>query len=344
MRGDRGWQIGTALATLALALGAVACGSDDDDGGGSGGGSSGSAQEAPEIAWLTAVNTELVQAEEEGLTAGLEETGGSYQLFDAQFDPQKQLTQCQDAVTSGRYNVMMIYPVDGTAIRTCVQQAKNANIPVIAFEIPIGPDASEVEPQLDGVAASIVYPAAPDAERRWELIEDACGERTSCELIVTLASRADPFHAAALEVFERRAKESGFKILQVLETAYETAQTQKQLPDVLRARPEADVLVLEGDNNAIAAAEIAKEAGVDAKIIGNGGSRPGAKAIEDGTIFGSLGIWPTQAGEKAAEIATQLANGDQPSETGVNFYEMDEPVLLTKETIDEFTPEWGPTE
>ena len=103
MRSSRKGTKVTAMlvALVTAALGLAACG---DDGGSSSGG------DAPKVAWLTAITTEFVDAEEKGARPVIEDAGGSLEFFDAQFDPQKQLTQCQDAITSGRFNSIRTSP------------------------------------------------------------------------------------------------------------------------------------------------------------------------------------------------------------------------------------------
>lgn len=327
----------TLLALVIASVGLAACSDDDDDGSGSG-------DEAPKVAWLTAITTEFVDAEEQGARPVIEDAGGSLEFFDAQFDPQAQLKQCQDAITSGRFNSMVIYSVDSNAITPCVQQAADADIPVVAQEVAIGPDPNDVEPQVDGVVGSVIYPGVTSAEERWPLVEEACADAPApCKIILSVAFRADPFNSQVLERFEQLADEAGYEIVQVLETAYDTAATQEAFPDALRANQDANVYIAEADNNAIAAAEIIQDLGIgqDIKIIGDGGSRPGVQAIKDGTLFGTVGLWPNQMGAAAAEMLIQAVNGETVDPSGINAYEQDEPREITKENVDEFTPEWG---
>lgn len=330
-------RLRAALLVVVLALAAVgvsACGDDDDS-------ASNGDDKAPRIAWLTPLVTEFVQAEETGLKRHLAKVGGSYRQFDATFDPQKQLRQCSDAITSGRYNSMIIYPVDGTAIRSCIREAEQANIPVVALEIAIGPEPNEVEPQLDGVVGSITYPGVTSAEERWPIVQDACGDADPCKIILSIAFRADPFNAAVLRRFQELAKEDGDEIVAVLETKYDNNETVKKFPTALRANRDADVYVAEADNNALTAARIARRAGRDLKIIGDGGSRLGIKGVADGTLYGTIGLWPQQMGQTAGEMLSAAINDESIETPGVNAYRMDEPQRVTKDNADEFKPEWG---
>src|SRR5687767_14590951 len=97
-----------ALAVAASALALIASGCGDDDSGsttsGGGGGSTTKAADKPvDVAYISYALTDYVQAEQKGLEDAVKPGGGSVRLFNANFDPQKLIQQCQDAVNSGRY-------------------------------------------------------------------------------------------------------------------------------------------------------------------------------------------------------------------------------------------------
>jgi ABC-type sugar transport system substrate-binding protein len=77
------------------------------------------------------------------------------------------------------------------------------------------------------------------------------------------------------------------------------------------------------------------------ELIGSGGSRLGAKAIADGTMFGTIGNWPEQGGAIAGKQLTQAVNGETVDPKGVNGLEIDTPVVVTKDNVDQFKAEWG---
>lgn len=333
-----------ALGMIIAGLMAAGCGSDNDAGGGSASGEGGSGPaKAPEVAMIAYAILDFAQAEVPAMEAELESVGGSMKVFNANFDPQKQLQQCTDAITSGRYNVIVLMPVDGAAVAPCVTQAKEADVPVVAFENPAGPDRNKIEPQLDGVVGSVVYTGARGGELAADLMTSACEGVDPCNVIIEIALKADPFSAVRLKALEDAAESTqSIKILQVYEGNYDPTQTAKKLPDVLGAHPDVNVVVFEADNNAIEGLKAIEAAGLtDVKSIGDGGGRQGAAAVAEGRLYGTTGTWPAQSARIAAKMVIDAVNGKKIAQPAVDFYDVDTPAVITKDNVGDFTAEWG---
>lgn len=331
-----------AVGMVMAGLVAAGCGSDDDGASGDSGGASGGAN-APKVAMIAYAILDFGQAEVPAMEEELEKAGGSLEVFNANFDPQKQLQQCTDAITSGRFNAIVLMAVDGAAVAPCVTQAKDADIPVVALENPAGPDRNKIEPQLDGVVGSVVYTGARGGELAAELMTSACEGVDPCNVIIEIALKADPFSALRLKALEDAAEATqNIEILQVYEGNYDSAQTAKKLPDVLSAHPDVNVVVFEADNNAIAGLKVIEAAGLnDVKSIGDGGGRQGANAVADGRLYGTTGTWPVQSAKIAAKMAIDAVNGEKLADPAVDFYEVDTPTVITKDNVAAFTAEWG---
>lgn len=332
----RGKRLPIAIAMIVgLTIVGAGCGSSSDDGDTTG-------EEPANAAFLSYDVTDFVQAEIAGMESVIEPTGGSLEVSNAKFDPQAQLKQCQDAVTSGRFNAIILAPVDGAAVAPCVQQAADADIPVVAAENPVGPDRDAIEPQLDGVVGSVVYTGAVNGRQVSQLTIDACKGIDPCNVILELAFRADPFSAVTLEDLQATIDESpNINLAQVTEGGYDPALTAERIPDVLAANPDVDVILFEADSNAVAALPAINDAGLDdVKVIGNGGSRQGVMEIENGNLFASTGTWPFQAGEIIGQMAVDTVNGTAIEEPAVDYYAIDSPELITADNVSEFKPEW----
>jgi len=332
---------GVMLAAAAIGVG---CGSDDDESTGGSTGSSTTAtenKEAPKIAYVVNTYTDFVQAEEEGIRAALEPLGGSLKILNPNFDPQKQVSQCQDAVTSGRYNALMVIPVEAPAAVPCAVAAKQAGIPLLAMESSIGEDLDAIEPTVDGVVWQAPQTPEKTSEHLVDLTTEACAELDPCKIIVEIVTASDIYSNTYADAIAKEVPNA--EVVAKLPGMYDPSVIAKAMPDALSANPDTNVFVSAADSQALAAMPAIKEAGLDGKIkiIGNGGSRLGAKAIADGTMFGTLGLWPRQNGELAVKAAAQAINGEPVEPSGVDMYEVDEPVIVTKDNVDQFKPEWG---
>jgi ribose transport system substrate-binding protein len=335
--------------TAAIAAVLSACGSSDTSAGTSGatGATAGSdGGKAANVAFLTFSNDGLYLPKEvEGVTDVIGRSGGTVKIFDAKLDQQKQLNQCQDAISSGRYNVIVLQPVDPAGAAVCAREAAAADIPVFAFEFPVGTDPNTLEPQLDGVDGSVVGTIQSQAEKTFQAFEAGCKGDSDCKVALEVASRADPLGSAQIDLLKSKGPAAGIQLVAITEGAYDIAQTAQKLPDVLQANPDLDVFLTEADTNAIAAIPIIKDAGMSdqIKIMGLGGSTSMIDAIKSGTAYGTVAYWPRTAGTVVGQMIQDTLDGKTVAEPAVDLQAVapGQPVIVTQENVDTFTPEWG---
>lgn len=327
-----------AITALVVMAGGVfgACGSDDDKG--SDGGDSKKPLNVAFVHYTINDYTSILAA---GANEVAKKTGGSVKTFNANFDPTTQGKQCSDAITSGRYNAIILGSVTSSSSTACIRQAKAADIPVVAIDTSVGKDPTAIEPSVDGVVAQVVFGMKTNAAGVAELTRKACEGKDPCNAIVEIANPADELTALALKAIKDGDAGDNVKVVGTFASSYDPANVTKNLPDLLTAHPETNVVVAIADNTAVAAVPIVKESGKDILVTANGGSRAGVAAIKAGTVFGSLGLWPHQAGVIAGQAALDAVNGDPIEQPGVDQFKIDTPEMLYRDNIDEFTPEWG---
>jgi ribose transport system substrate-binding protein len=334
------WINRTALAAIALATAALGAGC------GSNGGSkdSNGANKKVDVAFISYANFDYQQAEVQGMNSVLKKAGGSVRLFNANFDPAVQTTQCQDAVASGRYNAIILTGVSGPTSIPCVKAAAAAKIPVVAIDLPVGNDPEAIKPNTDGVVAQIVLTPQGNGKGVVELTKRACAGKNPCKIVAEIATPSEPLTTTAVKMVQEQVP--GAEIVGKFASGYDVAAVAKAMPDQLRAHGDLDVYLSIADSSAIAALPAIKDAGLYGKIniVGNAGSRLGAKAVADGVIFGTLANWPQQIGTLAAKLSTKAVNGEKIETTGYDqTTDLDSPYVLDKSNIDQFTPEWGAT-
>jgi ABC-type sugar transport system substrate-binding protein len=328
-----------AIAVVgALALSAVAvagCGDDND-------GSSDSGGDKPaKVAMLVSSFTDYQKAQQDGLEKVLKPNGGSVKVFDAGFDPSKQLTQCTDVINSGRYNVILLNAPDPPSGAPCAKAAAKTNIPVIANSVAIGKDFNATEPQVDGVVGGVLITPVNNGKATVESVKAACeGAEPPCKLIVEQGSATDVF---SNEILKQLSEMDGVKVVKKFITLYDPAEVSKAVPDILSAHADADVYVSSADNTAVVAAGLIKDAGLadSMKVLGNGASHAGLAAVKDGSLFSTIGDWPFQQGEILAKMATQAVNGKTVDPKVVVAQDIDTPLLINKDNADEAKSEWG---
>ncbi|MFE7835137.1 sugar ABC transporter substrate-binding protein [Streptomyces sp. NPDC057474] len=298
--------------------------------------------ESVRIAYLGYTTGDYPGAVVKGVRSVVARSGGSVTAYNANFDAQKQLSQCQDVVTSKRYQAIVLAPVDPATGAPCVQVAKAAGIPVATVETAVGKDPYSLEPQQDGVVAVVGDPLESEVDVDSQLIKAACGTADPCKVIAEVTTATDRF---TNDVVKGVGQKLGPKVkfVQKIQGFYNPGEVAKAMPDALSAHGDVNVFFGASDQTALATLPAFKEAGLagKVKIIGRGGSSEGAAAVADGTLFGTSGNWPQQYGVFLAKALVEAVHGRPVKPESLDMLKTDTPAVVTKDNVAKFKPEWG---
>ncbi len=329
----------TAMAVAALmAIGATACGSDEEGGGGGGGGGESGGTEVSKIAFLGfAGANSFAQATLAGIKEQAAKEGVEVEFFDPNFDAATQVSQIQNAVTTGEFQAFIVQANDGNAVVPPIREAIEEGITVVGEFTPIGTRYDTIQPQVDG----LVFVGEPPTENGTALGElgvEACKGMDQCEVAYLEGFKALPLDNARTEAAKAALNAgSNVRLVASVEGGYTQASGLKAAQNVLQAHPGVDVMI--GSSQAIAGAEQAVEdAGAEVKLIGNGGSRQAVKAVKDGRWFATYVIAEKSAGAKAAELAIAAAKGEQVPKS-FDTRELQDPIG-TKENLGGYTGQY----
>jgi ribose transport system substrate-binding protein len=346
------------LAVAAAAVGALtlaACGSGDDTTSSTASGSTGAAAATStaaatpakdvKIAALLAGSTAYPQASGKGIEAAASAAGASVQTFDAQFDPQRQLQQCQDAIASGGVQGIVVYPIDGGALVPCAEDAVKNGIQIVAIETPIGADFTSTDIQVEGVAGQVLMPVTRDAEASAQLIREACKGIDPCEVALMVG---DPAYVYSSEKRKREkdlvAQDANIQIVaEVVAGLGDPNKGHDVTRDVLQAHPDVNVIVGDADDTMMGAQQAVSEAGIGGKVklIGAGGSKQAAEGIASGSWFATIPYLPETTGRVGTELLLQAIAEEPIEDTTIDVTD-ESPVgdRVTSENVELFKPEW----
>lgn len=133
------------------------------------------------------------------------------------------------------------------------------------------------------------------------------------------------------------------EVVATFATNYDPTTVAKSLPDALSAHPDANVYLADADTDALAGVPAVNSAGLDWQAEDHRGRRH-PRRREGGRRRDALRIDRSVAGpgrRPRREMAIAAVNGQQIAEPGVNASTIDTPLLVTRETVDQFTPEYG---
>jgi ribose transport system substrate-binding protein len=234
----------------------------------------------------------------------------SAKFFDPNFNAQTQVSQIQDAITTGRYQAFVIQANDGNAVIPAIKQALKAGIAVVAEFTPVGSRYDTIKPPLPGITFVGEAPVW-NGQALGRLGIRACGNRNPCNVAYLEGFKALPLdNARTAAVKAQLAKAKNVKLVASVEGGYTQASGLKAAQDVLQAHSDVNVIIgsaqaIQGAQQAVRA--VGKEGKI--KLIGNGGSCQAVAAVRAGKWFATYVIAEKSSGAKAAQLAIDKAEG-----------------------------------
>lgn len=232
-------------------------------------------------------------------------------ITDAQNDSSTQNNQVEDLITQG-VDLIVINPVDSTAISTSVQKANEANIPVICV------DRKADEGELVSFIASNNVEGGKLAG---EYILEKVGENAE-----VIQLEGIPGASSTRERGEGFTESTDGKInLLASQTAnFDRAEGMTVMENLLQAHPDVKAVFCQNDEMALGASEAVKASGKDVTIVGFDGNDDALKAVEEGSLSATVAQKPQEMGKLAIETALKYLKGEQVEE------QVDSPLELIK--------------
>ena len=233
-------------------------------------------------------------------------------FLDSNFDGPTQVNQLQDAITSKRYQVVIIQANDGTAMAAPVKQAVAAGITVVVQFTPIGGKFDTIEPQIPGTI-NIIDPPTVNGKGLAKLALDACKSMnlaSGCKVAYLQGFANYPLDTARTQAAVDALKAGGAgEVISNLVGGYTPDAGRTAMQNLLQAHPDVNVVV--GSSQALeGATPLAK--GKKIQFVGNGGSTQAFGFVKDGTWFGVYDVPEKTEGAKAAEYGLLKARGGNP--------------------------------
>jgi ribose transport system substrate-binding protein len=248
------------------------------------------------------------------------------QLFDANFDANKQVAQCQDALASGKFDAFIILPVDNAAVVPCVKSAIAKGIKVVSHNFPLGPSFSTAKPQIKGQSGVVMRVTTLDGKARGDMVVQACRGINPCEVALIEGDLGITYGQVRMKATENVLKShSNIKVVTRQEGGWVRADSLKVTQDTLQAHPGLDVVATGGDQGALGAEQAVKSAGKKVgtragmvRIVGVGTSTPGIAAVKAGRWWGTTTWVPFIEGSLSATLAIKAVRGQLKKPVGVD--------------------------
>ncbi|MDO5697465.1 MAG: substrate-binding domain-containing protein [Dermatophilus congolensis] len=314
----------TVATVAALALGASACnrGGTDPAPGGTSAADGGGAGKTITLAVSTLNNpffVDLRDGAQEAATAA----GATLNVADAQNDPATQANQLADAVTK-TVSAIVINPVDSDAAGSAVTPANNAKIPVIAVDRVVNGAT---------VATTVSSDNVDGGKQAAEALAKSVGEKGDIIVLQgvpgTSASRdRGQGFTEGIKAFPN------IKVVASQPANFDRTQGLNVATNLLQSHPNVVGIFAENDEMALGAVQaLGAKAGANVKVFGFDGTADGLKAVQAGTMIGTVAQQPKELGKVAVENALKAIGGESLADA------VPVPVkTVSKENVNEFMP------
>src|SRR5262249_16052235 len=110
-----------------------------------------------------------------------------FDVFSGNFDPQKMVSQCQDALVKD-YQAWIVYPADNGSMISCVKQAIKQGVKVAGWDYPrVGPERLSEKIQIPGMVGQDILSLRLDVAAAVALTKRACAGINPCKVALLIA-------------------------------------------------------------------------------------------------------------------------------------------------------------
>lgn len=332
----RSRAIAAALAIVFSGVGVAACGDDDDSSDSS---TSSASTPANQSSTSTTAATDTVDGKGIGVAAigyavgnaysdtmvkaakdQAESIGSNFTSFDGKFDPGAQVKACQDAISSGRYKVIVIGAVSGPAAVPCARAAKAAGVTLVQVGTAIGTDNASLEPTVPGVTISVNNPLDSFTAGTATEVGRACKGLNPCRVVELSVIQTIPdIERSYQKAFKQvAAANPSIKVVADPAAGFDQGGGTKAMQDVLSKGVKFDVLVSQSAAGAEGAAIALKSAGKklgsgsgEIRVVTAGGDKKEVAAVRNGTYWSTTPTLPLEQGKYGVLYGVMAAKGQQ---------------------------------
>ncbi len=261
-------------------------------------------------------------------------------VFDANNDPAAQTKQLQDAISSGKYDGIVLQPIYGGGLVTTVQQAIAKGIPVGNIDQVLGTDFTTANSQVQGLSANAVFVPSQMGTKMGQLVVQACQARNAnpCKVGYIYSVKASGLDGALRTAFNQAiAAGQNIQVVAEGESFYQVALGLKASQDMLTAHSDLDVIA-GADQSITGALAAVTAAGLKGKVelVGYGGAAIALQGVASGDRFGTVMQAPASEGRIGVEdLIKAIRSGQAVPGTDVlaNFADGG---VVTKSNVQQF--------
>lgn len=245
---------------------------------------------------LSTLSNPFFVSVKKGINDLAKKNGTSVQVSDAQNDTAKQNNDIEDLITK-KVDVLIVNPVDSSAITPAVKDANDAGIPVITVD-----RSSDGGKVLTLVASNSTKGGKMAAEF---LIKKLGNNAKVAELQGIPGASATRERG---EGFDKYAK-GKLDIVAKQTAGFDRAKGLSTTENILQGNSDIVGIFSQNDEMALGAVQAVKSANKDIAIVGFDGEEDGIKAVKSGKMAATVAQQPEEMGRLALQAAYDHFNG-----------------------------------
>lgn len=235
---------------------------------------------------------------EAGAKAKAQELGATLVTLDSQDDSATEMSNVEDLINQG-VDLILINPTDSDAVKSAVEAANKAGIPVITLDRSA--NGGEV---VSHIASDNVAGGKLAGEYIVELLG---GKGNVVELegvpgASAARERGEGFNAAIAE--------SDIEVVAKQTANFDRAEGLTVMENILQAQPEIDAVFAHNDEMALGALEAIKASGREIIVVGFDATDDAKAAVESGKMAATVEQLPKEIGSLGVDTAIKLLKGE----------------------------------
>lgn len=305
------------------------------------------------IAYMWTSGSTFMEANLAGVEEEAEKRGFDVTVFDAKFDPLRQVEQVENMLQQDEFDAVIAIPLDYTTLCPILtKKAPSEGVVVVTQDITMcgrvvdeGPEAAP-----EGILAHSGFPAATDANRAFFLeVADRlpAGKHVGALLVGPEGNSSSEGTIKGLEEVEEQISDK----LEVPYRVYTDFTAQDGLAKtqtLLQAHPEIDVIMTNYSFETIGAIKAIEEAGLEDQIMvfDQGAETPSVKMVKEGKVVFTTAFHPYYYGSDSVKAIADAYEGKKVPRffPGVPPGSTEEGVgkrlIIDESNVDEFKPEY----
>jgi ribose transport system substrate-binding protein len=273
--------------------------------------------------------------------------------FNGNNDPHAQQTQLQDAITTGKYQAMIIAALDGHGLAPTIKQATGKGIKVIVLDYTLGTlDQTKTLKPTPGLVSTVGQGLREQITGWGVALKQACAAKVGagkpCSIAFMYGLANYPTDAYRVGVLNKMFATGPIKLLKMPPGNYDQATAQKVTLDFFQKKPHVDVFATFGDQmNAggdVALKQLGITPGKDLLEVGFGATKQAVAWIKSGLWYSAGAYYPTTESKISVKALIDALNGKKVPTTINVLRQPDTPLIIDQaflKTHPTFKGDWS---